>query len=215
MAMNLTMELAKVKEGFLSRAPKEVVESVELATEELIHSGLATGLRVGEKAKDFILPNAIGERISLYEQLEKGPVVLTFYRGGWCPYCNLELKAYQNVLNKIQEAGATLMAISPEKPDASLSTTEKNQLSFEVLSDDTYETIKAYNLYFTFPEHLIRTYSDKFNINLAEINGSDKPWSLPIPGTFIINQDGKVILASTDADYMERLDPSEVVNFLK
>ncbi|RSK27631.1 AhpC/TSA family protein [Bacillus sp. HMF5848] len=213
--MNLTMELAKVKEGFLARAPKEVLESVESATNELINSGMATGLRVGEKAPDFLLPNAIGEKVSLYEQLQKGPVVLTFYRGGWCPYCNLELRAYQNMLHKIQEAGASLMAISPQKPDASLSTKEKNELLFDVLSDGAYEVIKAYNLYFTFPDHLIHTYRDKFNLNLSNINGSDEPWSLPVPGTFIIDQNCKVVLASSNADYMERLDPTEVVNFLR
>jgi peroxiredoxin len=213
--MNLTMELAKVKEGFLARAPKEVVDSVESATKELINSGMATGLQEGEIAPDFLLPNAVGEKISLYEQLKKGPVVLTFYRGGWCPYCNLELRAYESVLQDIQEAGATLIAISPQKPDASLSTKEKNDLSFQVLSDDTYEVIRAYNLYFTFPEHLKQTYSEKFKLDLTKFNGSDDPWSLPVPGTFIINKDRKVVLARSNANYMERLDPAEVVSFLK
>lgn len=213
--MNLTTELTQVKERFLARAPKDVLESVELATQELVDSGMAMGLQVGEEAPDFLLPNALGQQVSLYEQLEKGPVVLTFYRGGWCPYCNLELRAYQNILSEIQKKGATLIAISPQSPDASLSTKEKNELSFQVLSDDMNEVIKAYNLHFTFPEHLIRTYSDKFNIDLSEMNGADEPWSLPVPGTFIIDRDHKVVLANSNANYMERIDPTEVVNFLK
>ncbi|MBO2944338.1 AhpC/TSA family protein [Paenibacillus sp. F411] len=212
--MDLTAELTKAREGFMANAPQEVLDSVEAATKELIESGVATGLQVGEEAPDFVLPNAAGNQVSLYKQLEKGPVVLTFYRGGWCPYCNLELKAYQNVLPELQAAGASLMAISPQKPDASLSTKEKNELSFEVLSDDTYEVIKAYNLYFTLPDQLIRTYSDKFNIQLSEYNGTDEPWSLPVPGTFVINTDRKVVLASSNANYTERLNPAEVVSFL-
>ena len=122
----LREELAAVRDRFLDRAPTHVKQSVAEATASLIESGVGQGLQVGEKAPDFTLVNATGEKVTLSELLQDRKVILNFYRGGWCPYCNLELKAYERILPKIKQKGAQLVAISPQMPDESLSTSEKN-----------------------------------------------------------------------------------------
>jgi peroxiredoxin len=213
--MSLTEELSKVRENFFEKAPEDVKASAAKANKELFESGMATGLKEGEKAPDFTLTNAAGKEVSLYEELKKDRVVLTFYRGGWCPYCNLELKAYQNILNELREAGAELMAISPQRPDQSLSTQEKNELTFHVLSDPQQEVLRDYNVLFEFPDYLVDTYKEKFNLDLATFNDEEKAWKLPVPATFVIDRDGTILKASANADYTYRLDPNEVLAFLK
>ncbi|WP_044339399.1 peroxiredoxin-like family protein [Rossellomorea aquimaris] len=211
----LTNELKEVRERFFANAPEHVKESVEKATKNLIESGVATGLKEGDIAPDFTLVNAAGERVTLSEELKNGRVILNFYRGGWCPYCNLELRAYENILDEIKDAGALLIAISPQMPDQSLSTKEKNNLSFQVLSDPKQEVLSDYNLLFELPDHLIHTYKNDFNIDLGTYNNTENPWRLPVSGTFIINQDRTILLADANPDYMFRMDPETVIQKLK
>ena len=97
------------------------------ATKELVESDIAKGLTLNDQAPDFTLKDATGTDITLYEELKKGPVIVTFYRGGWCPYCNLELKAYQEIIHDIKANGAQLIAVSPQTPDASLTLKEKHE----------------------------------------------------------------------------------------
>jgi peroxiredoxin len=212
--VSLTTELTEIKNRFLAKAPEEVIESVTKATNELLEAGVGSGLKVGDKAPNFTLPNTRGESVQLFDELKKGKVVLSFYRGGWCPYCNLELRAYQSMIEEIHEGGATVLAISPQKIDESLMTEEKNELSFHVLSDEDYTVIKDYKLYFEFPDHLVQTYSEKFSLDLSKYNGSENPWSLPVPGTLIIDQDGTILKSYANVNYMERLDPQEVLAYL-
>ncbi|WP_235551000.1 peroxiredoxin-like family protein, partial [Paenibacillus sp. Soil787] len=120
--------------------------------EELQKSGIASGKQSGEKAVDFKLTNALGRDVILFEELAKGPVVLVFYRGGWCPFCNMQLKAYQQILPEIQAIGGQLIAISPQKPDHSLSLQEKEGLEFQVLSDPNGLVTAKYNLLFDVPQ---------------------------------------------------------------
>ena len=127
---SLLEEIKSYKNQFKQKAPAEKQRLMAQATQELRDSGMAPGLAVGDQAPLFELPHADGTMVDLKALLEKGPVIVTFYRGGWCPYCNLELRAYQRELAAIQEKGATLVAISPETPDYSLSTKEKNELDF-------------------------------------------------------------------------------------
>jgi peroxiredoxin len=134
--MTLQTALDTFRAEFLEKFPADIAAVMQQATDRLAQDyATRTRLQVGDFAPDFELPNAVGERIKLSDRLQRGSVILTFYRGGWCPYCNLELRAYQQLLPQIQAAGVSLIAISPQTPDASLSTAEKNQLSFDVLSD--------------------------------------------------------------------------------
>jgi len=161
----------------------------------------------------IVLPNAKGKTVDVGPLLKRGPVIVTFYRGGWCPYCNLELKAFQKILPDITAAGATLVAISPEKPDDTLSTAEKNALSFEVLSDVGQKVGRAFGLVYTFSDELKRAYQE-FGRDIPATTGADE-WALPISATYIIGRDGTIIYAYTDADYRDRADPEEVLMFLK
>jgi peroxiredoxin len=144
--MSLKEELAEFRSGWFRRVPLERQAIVERHITTL-RDGLAkTSLKAGDRAPPIALPNARGENVDVGTLLKRGPVVLTFYRGGWCPYCNLELRAYQRLLPEITATGASLVAISPEKPDDTLSTAEKNALTFEVLSDVGQKVGRAFRL---------------------------------------------------------------------
>ena len=212
--MSLQEQIAAFKEEFVKNVPTNIQEVMMLATKNLSESGLGDNTpKVSEKLPSFSLPNQTGVIVNLSDLLAKGPVVLTFYRGGWCPYCNMELKAYQDQLANINAANATLVAITPELPDASLSTIEKNELGFEVLSDVNADYSKSLDLVFSLPEELRPIYLS-FGIDLEKHNGTGQ-FGLPLAATFVIAQDGTIASASVGTDYTQRQEPSEVVKVLK
>ncbi len=169
-------------------------------------------LKKGDQVKDFTLKNANGKEVSLSSLLKKGTVVLTWYRGGWCPYCNTALKQLQDKLPQIKEQGATLVALTPELPDHSLTTKEKNELEFEVLSDVNNETARLYGLVFRLDPETAERYESKLQLSLR--NGTDSA-ELPIPATYIITPDGVIRYAYVNPDYTQRADPQIVVEELK
>ena len=150
--------------------------------------------------------------INLNDILKENKIVLTFYRGGWCPYCNLELKALQNVLPEIEAKGAKLVAITPETPDHSLTTTEKNNLSFEVLSDEDNAVARRMNLVYQLPDDLVTLYK-AFNINLDQSNGNNAN-ELPIAATYIIEKNGSISYHFLEEDYKLRADPNKILSRL-
>ncbi|MBW4510652.1 MAG: AhpC/TSA family protein [Scytonematopsis contorta HA4267-MV1] len=211
--MNLQTALDTFRAEFLNKISADKAAIMQRATDVLAEEFIVRkALSVGDIAADFTLINAIGKPINLTEKLAKGPVILTFYRGGWCPYCNLELRAYQQLLPQIKLLGASLIAVSPQTPDASLSTAEKNSLGFDVLSDIGSTVAQAYGIAFTLPDELKRLYTESGHA-LPDINGTDD-WALPIPATFVINQYQQVILAHIDVDYRNRLEPQEAISIL-
>ena len=166
------------------------------------------GLSVGDTAPDFTLPNAFGNKISLSEMLKSGIVIIKFYRGEWCPICNLDLREVQKNLPEIISFGAALIAISPQKPDDALTITQKNELGFEVLSDANQEVIKAYNLQFDPGDD----YHQRRDLSLLNGDGSKK---LPVPATFIIDTNQKIVAGHVEPDYTQRMSPSEIIDVLK
>jgi len=212
--MNLNMALDEFKHEFSAKIPPELAEILEQETNTLAEKFNSRKLlTIGDIAPDFTLPNATGKQINLQEYLANGAVILTFYRGGWCPYCNLELRAYQQLLPEIENSGASLIAISPQTPDASLSTAEKNDLEFAVLSDVGSEVAQTYGVAFTLSERLKNLYT-KWGVMLPETNGTDD-WILPVPATFVIAPDGRIILADFDVDYTQRLEPKQALEAIK
>jgi peroxiredoxin len=212
MMTDLREEHLQMFESFKKKASPEMLKIMDRAIED-IESSSAKGLNVGQHAPDFALPDATGQKIHLSEELKKGPVIVSFYRGGWCPYCNLELRAYQTIIDDINKAGGQLIAISPESPDQSLSTKEKNELTFHLLTDKGNHTAEKYNLVYRMPDYLIELYK-KLNLNL-ESHNEDNSWTLPISATFVISQDSIIEYEYTKADYKQRAEPSEVLNKLK
>lgn len=210
----LTAQLKAQNDQARARLPQESLAVMDDATSTLAASGITdTSLAVGAAAPDFTLPGVDGEQVSLAKLLTDGPVVLAFYRGGWCPYCNLELRALQAALADITAAGATLVAISPQLPDNSLSTAEKLELAFPVLSDVGNAVAREYGLVFSLPEDLRSVY-DGFGIDLPAANG-DQTFELPVPATFVIGRDGSVAWRFVDPDYTHRGDPADVLAALK
>ena len=190
--------------------PREVSTVISRELEEVERAGTAPGLSVGEDAPDFELPDATGRRVRLSELLKDGPVVLSFYRGEWCPYCNLTLRTWQERLADLAGAGAQFVAVSPQRPSNALSITEKHQLAFPVLSDEGQDVIRAYRLRYDLPPGLKDLYGDAWGLDLTEQN-ADGTWALPVPGTFIVDQSRRIRFAFADADYRARAEPDDVL----
>lgn len=171
-----------------------------------------TALRVGDRAPDFVLPDAMGETVRLSDRLGEGPVVLTFYRGAWCPYCNTQLRDYQEALDRIRAAGATLIAVSPQTPDGSMTMQQKNDLRFAVLSDIGNEVSRDYGLVFQVDRQTRERYQ-AVGVELDSINGTSA-WELPVPATYVIRPDGTIAYAFVEADYTQRASARQVLDAL-
>ena len=213
-APTLSDALAAQRQQAQAQIPDEALDVMQQVTADLEASGQAKQtLQPGDAAPSFALPNATGETVRLDDALAEGPVVLSFYRGGWCPYCSLELRALQEHLEDIHALGAQLIAISPQTPDASLDTAEKQHLDFEVLSDEGNAVTHRYGLVFQVPNALKALY-EQFGIDLPAANGDDS-WTLPIPATFVLDPAGTVRYAFAEADYTQRAEPSAILEALR
>ncbi len=201
---------ASRKPGKLSAEDRVVMQR---SATELAERLPDPGLKVGEHAPDFTLPNAFGKPVSLSKQLAKGPVVLTFYRGAWCPYCNLELNALRGALHRLERLGARLVAVTPQQPDKSLEQVKKDGYMFEILSDLDSAVMRDYRLYFAVPRELSDLYRDRFGLDLAAYNGPGR-YELPVPGTFVIDRHGVVRAAFADTDYKRRMEPADIIDAL-
>ena len=194
--------------------PPELMTSFYKSIETLVQTDIAKqSLKVGAKAPDFTLPDVFGKQVTLSELLQHGPVVVTFYRGEWCPFCNLMLHAYQNILPQIQALGASLVAISPQTPDHSLSTLEKKELTFTVLSDIGNTVARRYKLVFALQEQFRALYTS-IGSDVPMFDG-DSSWELPMPGTFIIDQESIIRLAFVHEDHTRRLEPAALLDGLR
>ena len=194
--------------------PADVLALMNTTNEELIAQHVRdNALQVGQKVANFSLANHCGDTVALTDLLAKGPVIISFYRGGWCPYCNLELKALNDYLPKFKAHNAQLVAVSPQLPDESLSTAQKNELEFDVLSDVSNTVANQFGLLFTLDERIQSLYTG-FGIDFESYYG-DKSFKLPLPATYVINQDGIITYAFISEDYTLRAEPEAVLNALQ
>ncbi len=211
--MTLTEQLKEFAENSVKRHPGAAQDIMKNAISALKNTDiLENAIKTGDQFPDFKLPNAKGAHIALSNLLKEGKVVLTFYRGGWCPYCNIALKALQNALPEIKAKGASLVAITPETPDNTLSTRDKNELDFEVLTSENNGLARSLGLVYQLPESLVSLYK-KFGIDLIESQGNEAS-ELPIAATYIIEQNGKVSYHFLAEDYKLRADPLAVISAL-
>jgi peroxiredoxin len=212
---SLTEALAEQRFASRAQMSEEAWEVVEKATDRMRRENVAAGaVAAGDTAPSFTLPNAKGTDVSLDDLLDEGPVVLSFFRGGWCPYCGLELRALQKASTDIREAGGNLVAVSPQSPKSSFQTQRQNELDFDVLSDDGLAVASDYGLVFDVPSDLKTVYRDEFGIDLTEEN-ADGSWRLPVPATYVINRDQTVAYAFAEADYTHRATPEQIIDTLK
>lgn len=182
-------------------------------TEAVKKSGiLDKALNAGDKAPDFMLNNQMNKPVSLYSELEKGPVVLIWYRGGWCPYCNITLHYLQERLPDMTKAGGALIALTPEMPDKSMNTTEKHSLDFLVLSDVANKVGKEYGVVFELTPEVAAIYQESFDLHAY--NG-DESNELPLAATYVVDQKGIIQYAFLDADYRNRAEPDDIIGALE
>ena len=209
----LKSELDARRSDWAAKAPEETKTIYNEGILAVEHSGIIqSALQVGDQALDFRLNNATGRPVQLSEVLSQGSVVLTWYRGGWCPYCNITLRHLQQRLQDFKNAGANLIALTPELADNSLSTREKNDLQFEVLSDINNEVAKKYGIVFKLTEAVAQTYKQAFD--LESYNGNDSN-ELPLAATYVIDTHGIIRYAFLDAEYRNRAEPADILNVLE
>jgi len=195
---SLKMKLEERKTNFARKADDNKKRAYQEGIASVENSGIISSAKqVGEKAPDFKLNNALGKPVALSEYLKKGKVVLTWYRGNWCPYCNLTLHALQEELSNLKANGANLIALTPELPDESISTSEKHDLQFEVLSDVGNKVAKEYGIVFQLTPEVAEMYNQSFQLN--NHNG-DQSNELPLAATYIIDENGEIVYAFLDAD---------------
>ena len=207
---DLTKELARWRELREMVMPADVVARMDRATTELTASRILTDVAaVGSQAPGFVLPNAVGEEVSLHRLLARGPVVISFYRGVWCPFCNLEQRALQQHLPQITALGASLVAISGMTPDNSMSFVERLGLTYEVLTDAGLRVARRYGLVFEVPEYLREAYA-RMGHPVSRFNGTVEH-ALPIPATFVVDAGGIIRFAYANTNYMYRADPADVL----
>ncbi|MCL4106788.1 UNVERIFIED_CONTAM: hypothetical protein GTU68_048232 [Idotea baltica] len=208
----LKAKLEEKKSNFEKNADDYKKSVYKAGIESVIKDDIVNkALQIGDDAPNFTLNNALGNPVDLSEYLKKGMVILTWYRGGWCPYCNLTLHELQQELPNIKAKGASLLALTPELPDNSISTADKHKLEFEVLSDVGNNVARKYGIVFKLTEEVSEIYQKSFGLN--DHNG-DESNELPLAATYIINKEGKIVYAFLDSDYRNRAEPKELTEFL-
>jgi peroxiredoxin len=193
--------------------PHEIRAILQQGVEKLHEQGVGQGLPVGANAPDFQLANQANRQVKLSEALARGPVVLKFIRGEWCPICNTEVAALKRIAPQLKELGATLLIINPQKPDKSVALQDKHALGFDILSDEKQEIIRKYNLQFTVPLPVQEVYKT-IGLNLPE-HTADGSWNLPVPATFVLDAKGVIRARYVDVNYMQRMEPADILEALR
>ena len=208
----LQAELDTLKSQFEQRASRETIDAFEKGIRDVEALGvLDQAKNTGDAAPMFKLSNAAGETVSLESILAQGPAIVTFYRGSWCPYCNIQLRSYQQHLSEITALGATLVAISPEKPTPA-DAQDAGGYEFHVLSDAGNEVADAFGIRYRLPQDLIDAFGGR--LDLAQYNG-DGSWTLPLGATYVIDTDGTIVHAFVTADYRKRAEPADLIEALR
>lgn len=213
-AESLESQLKTRREASAKKVPKDIKKVMNEGVRALRNSELhKRAIGVGKKVPVINFMDLDKKRVSLSDLYEKGPVILTFYRGGWCPYCMLELDAYQKLLDKIQKAGGRVVAVSPDTIKEAKKTLEKRGLGFSVLTDPNNRAAHLFGLAFKVDKGTLDIYQ-KFGIDLKESQGNDN-FELPMPGTYLIDRTGTIRFSFVDPDYTKRAEPEEVLAVLK
>lgn len=211
----LQNDIDRYKEKFVKNVPESVRETMLEETKKLIAKNLRDkALKVGDQIDSFTMLNASSSPFNLDEALRKNKyIVLSFFRGQWCPYCNMELRKLQKIVNELKILHAELITLSPQTRDNSLSLKEKESLNFEILSDKNNALARKFGIVFTLPDEL-KTIYETFGIDILQSN-KNGTFDLPLPATFIINDNHEVIYAFVDEDYTNRCEPQEIVQVIK
>lgn len=212
--MNLKEELGAFAQKMSINAPQEVLQTMGTEIGKLAESGImSTALKQGNKAPDFELKDTEGNIVSLNSLVQKGSLVISFNRGNWCPFCNIELKHLQNKLCEINITGANLVVISPQLPEKSAELIAQNGFEYPILFDQGNEVARKFGIAFTLAEPLIPIHI-AFGMDIPAHNG-DESYTLPIPATYVINSNKEIVFSSINPNWMERADTNEYLTVLK
>lgn len=194
--------------------PSSAFDSNDIADAVFDATGIAArAKRAGDLAPDATLPDAAGRPVRLSDVWRKGPLVLVFYRGGWCVYCSLQLRAWQQRAADLARLGATLLAISPQTPDHSMHMAENNQFAFTVLSDSNLDAANGFELAYTLPPELVSFYGS-VGTDIPVLNGNGL-WVLPVPATYVIDTEGRISFAHIEEDIRKRAEPADVLRAIE
>lgn len=211
---SLKEDLVALRHELDADLPDDVRERLQRATQRLIDNNIVgDAVGVGEAFPSFSLPSAGGAAIDSESLLASGPLVVSFYRGGWCPYCNLELRSLQSMLADIRGLHAELVAVSPQLPEETLATATRADLGFPLLTDTGNSLAAHLGLTFQLPEGVADIYRS-MGVDLVRINGSTS-WTLPMPATYIVNSNGVIVDAFINPDYRVRREPADIIEVLK
>jgi peroxiredoxin len=190
--------------------PPELMARVEGAVQQLIDSGIESRcLRTGDKIPPFALPDARGKVYDTVQLLRRGPLVLSFYRGGWCLYCNLELRALQECLPQIRAKGAELLAITPQRAQQTSHSAEENGLEYPILTDFENRVGNQFGLTYEVSE-LIRPILDQAGIDIP-VENATPGYQLPVTATYVVDRSGTIVAAFTDPSHFRRMEPADIV----
>lgn len=209
----LAKQIEHLNQELSSQLPQDILDAFGKSIEDLkTGKSEENSIQIGDQIPEFSLPNALGKIVSSEEILKNEKIVLAFYRGGWCPYCNLELKFLQDSLIRIKNKGAALIAVSPQSPDHSLSMIEKNNLEFEVLTDIDNNFAKKLGIVFQLQDFVLPYYKG-LGIFLSDFNKNNDN-TLPIPAVFVVDKNRVVTYRFLDVNYMNRVDVEKLIEAL-
>lgn len=211
MKMNLNSQLQNIRKSVYSDP-----DILKVITDGIIDAEKSSvkGLLIGDKAPDFILPNTTHEYVSLYQQLGKGPVALVFFRGEWCPFCNLELQALENIYVQVRALGAQIITVHPQRISSSKVLSDKYNLSYQVLSDERQEVINDYKIKYSITPEVKKLFLNTFKLDLEMANANGM-WNLPVPAAFIIDRGGIIKARHFSHDYTFQIEPTDIIAALK
>ena len=212
--MTLQEQVKQMRDATSERMPKAIIEVFINSISEIKTNKLKeSALQVGDKIEDYSLTDIEGKSINLSTFIQSDYLILNFYRGGWCPYCNMELREYDRLKNDFKEQGANIIAISPEIPELANQTTDKNKLSYPVLTDTDSLFMKKVGIVFQLDEDSKREFVN-FGMDFTKINGNED-FELPVPAVYVINKNMEVVFVHFEEDYMTRLEPSELLEIIE
>ncbi|MDN3667988.1 peroxiredoxin-like family protein [Echinicola jeungdonensis] len=212
--MTLQEQVKKIRDGVRESMPKATMQVFTESISRIKADKLKeTALQVGDKIQDYPLTDIEGNKVELSKFIHSDYLILNFYRGGWCPYCNLELREYERLQNNFKEQGINIIAISPETPESAYQTIDKNTLSYPVLTDTDAQFMKKIGIVFQLDIDSKREFVN-FGIDFTNINGNEN-FELPVPAVYVINRDMEVVFVHFEEDYMTRLEPTELLEKLK
>lgn len=212
--MTLTNQLKQFRDATMMRMPRSIIQTFEDSLSEIARDGLKNkALQIGDTLPKIILTDNLGGTIKLEDVHQLDYLVLNFYRGGWCPYCNMELRAYESLKNEFADANASIIAISAEVPDLAAKTSQKNAITFPVLTDRDAKFMKEVGIVFRLNEKMKQDY-EGFGMDLTQIHGNEN-YELPVPAVYVINKNREIIFVHFEADYMTRIEPEQILTIIK